>query len=298
MPLASASSGARSLFLSTGFAPGLFVFLWSTGFIFTKLGLGHAEPFTFLLVRFAVVFAIMLPWALLARVVWPLRPAEIGHVAVVGLLMHGAYLGGVYTSIGRGFPAGLCALIAGLQPLLTATVVGPLLGERVSPRQWLGLVLGLVGVVMVLADKATIGEGGFVAVALAVVALIGITAGTLYQKRFCTTVDLRAGAVIQYGAAAIAMLAFATPLETMRIDWAPQFVLAFTYLSLVLSIGGVSLLYALIRRGAAAKIASLFYLVPPVTALMAFFAFGETLGAVALIGMGCAAGGVALVQRG
>lgn len=298
MSLASASSDARSLFLSTGIAPALFVFLWSTGFIFTKMGLGFAEPLTFLFVRFGVVFAIMLPWTLLARAAWPQGPAELCHVVIVGLLMHGAYLGGVYTSIGRGLPAGLCALIAGLQPLLTATVVGPLLGERVSPRQWLGLVLGLVGVVMVLADKAAIGEGGLVPVGLAVVALLGITAGTLYQKRFCTAVDLRSGAVIQYGAAALAMFALAAPQETMRIDWTPQFLLAFAYLSLVLSIGGVSLLYVLIRRGAAAKIASLFYLVPPMTALMAFIMFGETLGAVALAGMGFAAAGVALVQRG
>ena len=278
-------------------APGLFVVLWSTGFIAAKGGLPYAGPLTFLCVRFAVVTSLMLLVALVARAPWP-RPSDAGHIAVVGLLMHGAYLGGVFTSLALGLPAGVSALIVGLQPLLTATVVGPLLGERVNARQWLGLVIGLLGVTMVLADKLAFDRATVWAIALSLIALVGITAGTLYQKRFCAHADLRTGAVIQYAAAGLAIFALALSLESLRVEWTWQFIAAFMWLSLVLSVGAVSLLYLLIRRGAAAKVASLFYLVPPFTALFAWILFGETLGALAIAGIAAAALGVALVQRG
>jgi drug/metabolite transporter (DMT)-like permease len=239
----------------------------------------------------------MLPVALLGQATWP-DPATGVHVAVVGLLMHGGYLGGVFASIAHGLPAGLSALIVGLQPLLTACVVGPLLGERVRPLQWAGFILGLAGVALVLADKLAFDRASLGAAALSGLALVGITAGTLYQKRFCAGVDLRSGAVIQYAAATAAMLAIALPAETMRIAWTPQFAAALAWLCLPMSLGAVSLLLVLIRRGAAAKVASLFYLVPPLTALFAWALFGETLGALALAGMALAALGVALVQRG
>ena len=278
--------------------PAIFVVLWATGFIASKAGLPFAEPMTFLMARFAMVTAAMLVVAIVVRAPWPASWGEVGHIAMVGLLMHGCYLGGVFAAIFHGMPSGLTALFVGLQPVLTATIVGPLLGDRVSKRQWLGLVLGLAGVALVLWNKLAIDSAGLAAIGFAVLALLGITFGTLYQKRFCAFVDLRTGAVIQYAAAVLAVSVFAVGFETMHIEWTPQFIAALAWLSLPLSLGAVSLLYVLIRRGAAAKVASLFYLVPPVTALMAWVLFGETLGPVALAGMAVTAAGVALVQRG
>ncbi|HJS30411.1 MAG TPA: DMT family transporter [Alphaproteobacteria bacterium] len=289
---------SASPLLATAIAPGIFVVLWATGFIAGKAGLPFAPPLTFLTLRFAAVTLLMVAVVALIRAPWPRSWAAVGHIAVVGLLMHGAYLGGVFTSLDHGLPAGLSALIVGVQPLLTATVVGPLLGERVSARQWLGLGLGLAGVAMVLADKLTFDRGAFAAVLLSVLALLGITAGTLYQKRYSAHADLRTGAVIQYAAAGAVMLPLALSLETMQVDWTWQFAAAFAWLSIVLSLGAVSLLYWLIRHGAAAKVASLFYLVPPFAALFAWLLFGETLGPAALAGMVIAAIGVAMVQRG
>ena len=284
----------------TTVAPAVFVVLWSTGFVAAKTGLAYAEPLTFLLARFVIVAAAMLAASLIVRAPWP-RRTTAGHIAVVGLLMHGCYLGGVFTSLMLGMPAGLVALIVGLQPILTATIVGPLLGERVSGGQWLGLVLGFGGVAVILADRSGFaGAGGFglPALAAAAVALLGITGGTLYQKRYCAHVNLWTAAVIQYTAAAAAMVMPATLLETMHIVWSAPFIAAMAWLTLVLSVGTVSLLYLLIRRGAVSKLASLFFLIPPTTALIAWAMLGETLGPRALAGMAVAAVGVALVQRG
>jgi drug/metabolite transporter (DMT)-like permease len=297
MRTAAATAPSSSTLLWTAGAPALFVVLWSTGFVAAKAGLPYIEPMTFLALRFGLVCAAMLPVALLGGATWP-DAATATHVAVVGLLMHGGYLGGVFASIAHGLPAGLSALIVGLQPLLTACVVGPLLGERVRGAQWAGFILGLAGVALVLSDKLAFDRAGLGAAALSGVALVGITAGTLYQKRFCVGVDLRSGAVIQYAAATAAMLACAWPLETMQVHWTPQLAAALAWLCLPMSLGAVSLLMLLIRRGAAAKVASLFYLVPPLTALFAWWLFGETLGILAMGGMGLAALGVALVQRG
>jgi drug/metabolite transporter (DMT)-like permease len=281
----------------TTLAPAVFVLLWSTGFIFAKMGLPYAEPFTFVALRYAAVVALMLPVAFVLRASWPDRAVDIVHLVIAGLLLHAVYIGGVFASIYHGLPAGISALIVGLQPVLTATLVGPFLGERVTGRQWLGLLLGLVGVALVLGDKLAFDRATGGAVALAALALVGITLGTIYQKRFCTSADMRSSAVIQFAAAGLACLAVAWPLETMRVEWSREFVFALAWLGLVLSVGTVSLLYLLLRRGAAAKTASLFYLVPPVTALFAWALFGETLGTLALAGMGLAAVGVALVQR-
>lgn len=222
---------------------------------------------------------------------------DVGHVAVTGLLVHAVYLGGVFASIDLGVPAGLAALIVGLQPLLTATLVGPLLGERVRPRQWLGFLLGLAGVFMVMAEKLVPADGGgfgdlafqgfgLGGITLALAALVGITAGTLYQKRFCQALDLRTGTVIQYAAATVAMAVFAPLFETMRVQWTGDFVFALMWLVVVLSLGAISLLMMLIRRGEAARTAGLFYLVPPCTALVAYFLFDERLGLLALAGHG------------
>lgn len=278
-------------------APLVFVLLWSTGFIFSKMGLPYVEPLTFLVVRFAAVIAIFAVLVAATRAPWPaarLWP----HVAVVGVTLHGFYLGGVFVSIHWGLPAGVSALIVGVQPLLTATVVGPLLGETVGRRQWAGLWLGLFGVLAVLWEKLAFEGVPLAAVFPSVAALLGITAGTLYQKRFSPNVDLRTGAVIQYVAATAFLLPFALTFETMAIRWSVELAVAMGWLVVVLSVGAVSLLMVLVRRGAAAKVASFFYLVPPCTAVMAWLLFGETLGVLALAGMAVAAAGVALVQRG
>ncbi len=284
----------------TALAPAVFVVLWSTGFVAAKTGLGYAEPFTFLFARFAIVTAAMVIASFVVGATWP-RGIMVGHIAVVGLLMHASYLGGVFTAIMLGMPAWLIALVVGLQPILTATIVGPLLGERVSARQWLGLVLGFGGAAIVLADRAGsagAGSSGWEALLASLVALVGITGGTLYQKRYCAHVNLWTGAVIQYTAAGAALVVPAYLFETMHITWSGPFIASMAWLTLVLSVGTVSLLYLLIRRGAVSKLASLFFLIPPTTALIAWAMLGETLGLRALAGMAVAAVGVALVQRG
>jgi drug/metabolite transporter (DMT)-like permease len=286
-------------FVWTVVAPAVFVVLWSTGFIGAKAGLPYAEPLTFLTARFAIVTVAMLIAALLVRAAWP-KGVMIIHLAVVGLLMHSLQLGGVFSALQLGLPAGLAALIIGLQPILIAAVVGPLLGERVSLRQWVGFVLGFGGAALVLSERygLSVGPAGLAAPALAVCGLIGGTAGTLYQKRYCAHADLWTAAVIQYAAATLPVTLLAARFETMEIIWSAPFIAALAWLVLGLSVGAISLLYLLIRRGAVSKLASYFFMIPPTTALIAWAMFGEQLGPVALAGMAVAALGVALVQRG
>jgi drug/metabolite transporter (DMT)-like permease len=278
--------------------PALFVVLWSTGFIGAKFGLPYAGPGTFLALRFWIVAALMVPVALLAGSAWPRNRVELGHAAMVGLLIQFTYLGGCFFAISRGVSAGVTALVVGLQPVLTAALAGLLLGDKPRPRQWLGLALGLAGVALVVWQKLDLSAGhaaGFVAAGLAV---LGITFGTLYQKRYCGRQDLVTATVIQNAAAGVAVTLCAILFEDMRVVWSGRFVFALVWLCLVLSVGATILLLVLIRRGAASSVASFFYLVPPVTALMAFCLFGETLGGLALIGMAVAVAGVALVNRG
>jgi len=276
-------------------APGLFVVLWSTGFIGAKAGLPYAEPLTFLVWRFVLVTALLALLAWWTRARWPASAGEAGHVAVAGLLLHGGYLGGVFVAIHQGVSAGTMALIAGLQPALTAAAAGPMLGERVRPIQWIGLALGLVGVALVVNERFGVSAATPLGYALAFLALFAITAGTLYQKRFCANMDLRSGGVIQFAAAALVMALLAPLFETMRVQWTAEFIFALGWLVLVLSLGAITLLYVLIRHGEAARVASLFYLVPPVTALMAYVFFGERLGPLAFVGMVMTVVGVALV---
>lgn len=283
--------------------PVLFVALWSTGFIGAKFGLPHAEPFTFLFVRFVLTLALLIPLVKLMGSGWPTSWRLWGHIAVSGLLVHAAYLGGVFYGIYLGMPAGLTALLVGLQPLLTATLAGPLLGERITAIQWLGLALGLAGIAMVLGSKldpgAALFQGfGFAALACVLVALTGITLGTLYQKRFCTGMPLLSGTVVQYLSASAVLGLGALLLEERHIEWTPTFVLTLGWLVLVLSIAAILLLMALIRRGEASRVASLFYLVPPVTALQAWLLFDERLPLMALVGMAITIVGVVLAARG
>jgi drug/metabolite transporter (DMT)-like permease len=277
-------------------APFLFVFLWSTGFLGAKYGLPHAAPLSFLAVRYLLVLALMTSLALVSRAPWPNDIRDWFHIGVSGLLVHGVYLGGVFISIGMGLPAGVASLIVGLQPLLTATVAGRLLGERVISRQWLGLLLGFVGVALVLSNKLGAGFGPE-ALWPAVAALLGITAGTLYQKKFCPRFDWRSGAVAQFLPTALVTGAIVLARDDFRVEWTGEFVFALGWLVLVLSLGAISLLNWLIRHASAVNVASLFYLTPPTTALLAWLLFSETLTGLALAGMIIAVWGVYLSRR-
>ncbi len=277
--------------------PLLFVLLWSTGFLGAKFGLPHAEPLTFLLIRFALVCAILLPIAMLTGARWPQTRSAVLHIAIAGLLIHATYLGGVFIAIHRGLPAGTAALITGLQPLLTGLVAAPYLGERISRRQWLGLLLGFGGVFMVVADKASLAEANLGNVLPAFVAVLGITIGTLYQKRHGGSMDVRTGSIIQFAASGLVMAMLAPLFETMQVAWTGEFLFALGWLTLVLSLGAISLLILMIRHGAASRVASFFYLVPATTALFAYLLFGETLGPISLAGMVVTALGVALANR-
>lgn len=276
-----------------------FVALWGTGFVGAKFGLPYAGPFDFLALRFAIVSVLMLAMAFAFRAPWPALGRDWIHIAVAGLLLHVFYLGGVFAGIDAGVPAGITALIVGTQPVLTAFVVGPVLGERVRPLQWLGFALGFFGLVLVLWERLTLPGGESLEIlALPLISLFAITAGTIYQKRFCPALDLRSGTAIQYTVAALALLPLALWVDHQPMQWTGEFLFALTWMTLVLSLGAVTLLFLLIRRGAASRVASLFYLVPPTVSLYAWLAFGETLGPPALAGMIVIAAGVALVNRG
>ena len=277
--------------------PFLFVFLWSTGFIGARFGLPHAEPLSFLLVRYLLVIGLMLVIAVASHAPWPSNPRQWLHVGVSGVLIHAVYLGGVFVSIKHGLPAGIAALVVGMQPLLTALGAGWLLGERVSPRQWSGLVLGFVGVALVVSGKFGLRAELGPMLIPALIALLGITGGTLYQKRFCAGFDLRTGSVVQFVFSAVVTAIAIALFGEFQIDWTLEFALALGWLVLVLSIGAISLLNLLIRSGSAVNVASLFYLVPLSTALIAWAAFGETLPTISLIGMVLAVAGVYLVVR-
>ncbi|WP_423250115.1 DMT family transporter [Vreelandella venusta] len=282
--------------------PGLFVLLWSTGFIGAKFGLPYAEPFTFLFVRFVLTLMLLVPLTWLMRIAWPSSPALWLNIGVSGLLVHGTYLGGVFYGIYLGMPAGLAALLVGLQPLLTAACAGPLLGERLTSRQWLGLLLGLVGICLVLGSKLEFGTSlfagfGLGALASVMAALVGISLGTLYQKRYCTSMPLLSGAVIQYIAAGMLLGMGALLFETRQVEWSITFLLTLGWLVLILSIAAILLLMMLIKKGEASRVASLFYLVPPVTALQAWWLFDERLPLLGLAGMVIAIAGVVMVVR-
>jgi drug/metabolite transporter (DMT)-like permease len=278
-------------------APVMFVLLWSTGFIGAKYGLPYIEPFTFLTLRmsFVVVLHLLVVWLWTVR--WP-TAAEARHSVVTGLLVHGVYLGGVFLAIKQGVPAGLSALIPGLQPILMSTIANRWLGERVSTMQWAGLALGLFGVALVLHDRGMIGSGTPLGWAASFASLIGITLGTLYQKRHNSNIDWRSGNLVQYVAAGVFFALIAFTFETRAVQWTGEFVFALAWLVLVMSFGAVGLMYWLIRHSSAASFGSLLYLVPASTAVIAYFLFGERLDVVSIIGMIICATGVFLVSRG
>jgi drug/metabolite transporter (DMT)-like permease len=277
----------------------LFVVIWATGFIVARLVAPHAEPLTFLFVRYVLAILVLGAIAVAARAAWPRTAKGWRDGLIAGILLHGFYLGGVFWSVKHGLPAGIAALVAGLQPLATGLLVGPILGEPVSARRWIGIGLGCCGAALVVLPKLGATDG-FPALPLGicVLAMISITFGTIWQKRTSATADLRTNAVVQYiGAAAVtAPLALLT--EEGYLDLVPAFWVALVWAVLGLSIGAIGLLLLLIRRGAVAGVAALLYLVPPVSALMAYALFGETLSPVQIAGMVVAALGVALASRG
>ncbi len=277
--------------------PALFVILWSTGFIGMRFGTPFAEPFTFMMWRMLIVVCILGLIVMATRAPWPEKIGDAGHIAVAGLLVHAIYLSGVLYAINLKLPLGFVALLTGLQPILTAVFANIFLHERLNLRQWSGMALGLVGVLLVVMSKFTLGNVNAPALACAGIALLGITFGTLYQKRFCAHMDLRTGGVIQFSTTGLVMMLLAFALETRQVQWAGQFFFALFWLAVVLSIGAISLLYLMIRRGAASKVASLFFLTPSVTAVMAYLLFDESLSWLAVAGLVVTAAGVAMVMR-
>jgi drug/metabolite transporter (DMT)-like permease len=281
--------------------PWVFVLIWSTGFIVARYAMPHAPPFGFLSLRYALSVLCFAVWIALARAPWPRTRGQWWHLSVTGVLMHAGYLGGVWAAVKAGIGAGTVALLVGLQPVLTAawlTARADDAGRRdaVSARQWLGLLLGLAGLALVVWRKLGVGEITGANLALAIFALVSITAGTLYQKRFVATDDVRTANTVQLIAALLVSLPLAL-LEPGALDWHPKMLGALAWSVLVLTLGGSSLLYLLIQRGAATQVTSLLYLVPPCTALMAWLLFGESFTLTMLAGMALTVLGVALVVR-
>jgi len=278
-------------------APPAFILLWASGFPAVKWGVVDAEPFTMLAVRSAANVLIVLPFALVLGAAWPRGWRETMHIAVAGILLQTAYLGCMFNALAEGVPSGAAALIAGLQPVLTAALVGPLLGERLSAGQWLGFVLGFAGVALVVSERLSLGGGttlGWIVVALAPVM---ITAASLYQKRFCAEMPLASGMVIQHSAAFVTQYALAWLLESREVAWTFQFALVIGWFVMALSIGANNLYYVLLRHGEAARVSSMFFLTPPAAAVMGYLALGEGFGAAGLAGFIVAGAGVWLVTR-
>lgn len=279
--------------------PWVFVAIWSTGFVVARLAMPHAPPLTFLSWRYAASLLAFGVWIALARAPWPQGHAQWGHLAVSGVLMHAGYLGGVWAAVKLGMPAGTTALIVGLQPLFTALWVSrvAVAGQpAVTAPQWAGLLLGLAGLVTVVWPKLSLGEVTPVNLGLALLALASITTGTLYQKQHVLPADVRTGNFVQI-AAALAVSAPLAWLEPGVLDWHPDLLVALAWSVLVLTLGGSSLLMVLIQRGAATRVTSLLYLVPPCTALLAWWLFGERMAVTGWVGMALCAIGVGLVLR-
>ncbi|WP_374408229.1 DMT family transporter [Hydrogenophaga sp.] len=280
--------------------PWVFVLIWSTGFIVARYGMPYAPPMSFLAVRYSLSILCFLPWIVLAGVKWPADRRQALHLSVTGVLMHAGYLGGVWAAVKAGMGSGLSSLIVGIQPVLTAIWLTSVGGHHVSRRQWVGLLLGFAGLVLVVSRKFGAGGPGDSAnwhnLSFAVMALIAITAGTLYQKRFVKPCDVRTANTVQLAAALVVTLPLAL-LEAEPMQWNLSLAGAMAWSVLGLTLGGSSLLYMLIQRGAAASVTSLMYLVPPCTAMIAWLLFAEPITAVTLAGTALTAFGVSLVVR-
>ena len=303
MPSVARTAGlrhtARCMFSSPAFiraAPAIFVFLWSTGYVGARFGLPYADPLTFTSVRFAIVTALLALLIVVRGRALPRQPVMWLHLAISGVLIHACFVGGVYYAIEAGVDISIAALIAGAQPLLTAFVAITLLGETLSRVQRLGFAIGFAGLGLVVMKSIAIGALPWAGLAGCFVALLGITSGTLYQKHFVVGIDLMAGSAVQFGAALIPCLLWALAFEDGHIAWNRTVVATLAWLCLTMSIGAISILLVLIRNGAAARVSSLFYLVPPVTALQGYVLFGERLTLTQIAGILLAACGVALIN--
>lgn len=270
--------------LKTLALPLLFIAMWSSGYVVGKLAVPYAAPFTLLTLRFGLGAALLLVIALMSRAPWPTSWKELGHLLVVGLLIQALQFSGLYTALKLGVSAGESALIVGTMPIFTALGAAVMLGERTNAKQWLGMAGGVLGVLLVVWHKLGTGTAGIGAYAFSVVALVGITLGNLYQKKYCVTMDLRSGGFVQLFVATLVALPLSLVLEGFDVRWTPTMVFASIWLSVVNSIGASSLLFVLMRKGKASQVASLFYLIPGVTVLMAFAVLGETLNALSLAG--------------
>jgi drug/metabolite transporter (DMT)-like permease len=285
--------------LAARLMPPLFVLIWATGFVVARLVAPYSEPLSFLTLRFGVAAMLIAGVALAVRADWPKSAREWREALIGGVLLHGIYLGAVFWSIKHGLPAGIAALVVGLQPLATGLLVGPLLGETVTARRWMGFGLGTLGALLVIAPKLGAADGVPGApLAVCLAGMVSITLGTIWQKRKAASVDLRSNASIQYVGAMLVTLPVAFLTEEARFDWTPSLWFGLFWAVFPLSLGAVGLLLFLIRRGAVAGVAGLLYLVPPVSALMAFVLFGETLSPIQIGGMAVAAIGVAVASGG
>ena len=283
-------------------APLTFAFLWSSGFIVARYGAADAEPFTFLTARFLLAALLLLLLAVAPRAPWPKTFGDAGHNMVAGILLHGGYLCGVWWAVANGLPAGLSALIAAAQPLMTAILAGPLAGEKVSAPQWAGIVVGFVGIVLVLAPRLAGVDAAMLGVVVVPMlvnfgATVSVTLGTFYQKRFAASSDLRTGTFLQFIGALFIVVPLALATETLRFDVTPTSIAVLLWSVVALSIGAIALLLLLIRRGAVSRVAALIYLVPPLVAAEAFVLFGEDLTAVQMAGMVATAAGVWLAVK-
>ena len=297
LTLTAADRGQHTNTVLVRFAPVVMVLLWSTGFIGTKLSLYYGEPFTLLLWRCAITAAVMAVVGLVMKAPWPRDGKSIAMASLVGICIHGFFLSGSYLAVSQGVTTGIVALIVGVQPLLTAVAAGVFLGEQVTKRQWSGLYLGFIGVVMVISNKFSIGTPEFNGTGFAVMSLFGMTIGTLLQKRYGSEIDMRTNMVIQFTAASLAFAVFAVLFETMEVQWSGELILVQAWLVFALSIGAVAITYVLIKLNSAFEVGSLFYLIPPVVAVLGFLFFGESLDIYGIMGMGVAVSGVALVTR-
>ncbi len=280
-------------------APALFVLIWSTGFIVARLVAPYADPLSFLGLRYLIAIAILAGAAFAAGAAWPRSRLEWRNQLVAGVLLHGVYLGGVFWSIKHGLPAGISALIIGLQPLVTGMFVGVFLGERVSRLRWAGIITGFVGAILVILPRLGTADGfPPLPVLVCLLGTFSITLGTIWQKKTGAGQDLRTSTVVHFIGAALVTIPLALLLEEGRLDPTPEFWIGLFWAVFGLSIGAIFLLLVLIRRGAVAGVAALLYLVPPVSALMAYILFGETLAPVQIAGMAVAAAGVAIASRG
>lgn len=276
--------------------PFLFILSWASGFPITRLGLEYTEPFTLLWVRSAIVLVIVGTYALIVRAPWP-NWKEIAHIAVVGVTLQCLYLGSMFSALDGDVSQGVAALIAGMQPLLTAAVVGITLGERVSRRQWMGFTLGFAGLFIVLSERLGVGAGTMTGFVFAGLTPMFITFASLYQKKFCANSDLRIVMIVQQTAAGICNFCIAMAIETGEVVWSSEVIFVWIWLVFVLTIGATNLLYLMLRHGEASRVSSLFYLTPPTAVFLGWITYGETMGIVAIGGFAVAVAGVFLVTR-